>query len=63
MHTLKINGQAQAFPDGLPKTLQELLTVLNISEATVVAKVDEQIVRRTDFASTPLQSGQSCRFM
>ena len=59
MNTLKINGQSQDFPDGLPKTLSDLLAILKINEATVVAEVDKQIVKRTQFADTLLTSGQS----
>jgi len=59
MNTLKVNGQLQDFPDGVPKTLSGLLTLLKINQATVVAEVDEQIIKRTEFANTPLESGQS----
>lgn len=58
MKTLKINGEPREFPDGLPKTLSDLLDLLNINQATVVAEIDEQIIKRTEFSKTPLASGQ-----
>ncbi len=58
MTTLKINGEPRDFPDGLPKTLSDLLDLLNINQATVVAEIDEQIIKRTEFSETPLASGQ-----
>ncbi|NQV32663.1 MAG: sulfur carrier protein ThiS [Phycisphaeraceae bacterium] len=58
MTTLKINGEPREFPDGLPKTLSDLLDLLNINQATVVAEIDEQIIKRTEFSETPLASGQ-----
>ena len=45
MNTLKINGQSRDFPDGLPKTLSDLLILLKMNQATVVAEVDKQIER------------------
>jgi sulfur carrier protein len=59
MNTLKINGEVRDFPDGLPRTLSDLLDVLNINQATVVAEVNEQIVRRTEFSNTALKPDQS----
>ena len=58
MNTLKINGEPRDFPDGLPQTLSELLDLLNINQATVVAEVNEQIIKRAEFSKTPLVSGQ-----
>ena len=58
MDTLKINGESRDFPNGVPKTLSDLLDFLNINQATIVAEVNEQIIKRTEFSQTPLQSGQ-----
>jgi sulfur carrier protein len=58
MNTLKINGEPRDFPDGLPQTLSDLLDLLSINQATVVAEVNEQIIKRTEFSKTPLASGQ-----
>jgi sulfur carrier protein len=58
MNTLKINGEPRDFPDGLPKTLSDLLDLLNINQATVVAEVNEQIIKRAEFSNTPLAAGQ-----
>ena len=59
METLKINGVASQFPDGVPKTITELLKDLKINEATVVAELDGKIISREDFANTTLVSGQN----
>ncbi len=59
MKSLKINGESRDFPEGLPETLSALLDLLNINHATVVAEVDEKIIKRIQFSSTPLKSDQS----
>ena len=59
MDTLKINGKEKSFPDGMPPTLAELLDRLDISQATVVAQLDGEIVAREEFGQTALSSGQS----
>ncbi len=66
MEVLKINGQEKEFPDGIPPTLAELLDKLDISQATVVAQIDGQIVERKAFAQTkvlPRQSIELVRLM
>ena len=59
MDTLTINGELREFADGLPGTIAELLDFLQISQPTIVAEVDGQIVKRNAFSNTPLSSGQS----
>ncbi len=59
LEVLKINGQEKEFPDGIPATLAELLDKLDISQATVVAQIDGQIVQRKAFAQSKLLAGQS----
>ena len=59
MDVLIINGREKSFPDGIPPTLGELLDRLNISQATVVAQLDGEVVARDKFAQTTLSSGQS----
>ena len=60
METLKINGTEKHFPASeRPKTLSELLTQMNINEATIVAEIDGQIIERKNFAKTILTGGQS----
>jgi thiamine biosynthesis protein ThiS len=59
MEILKINGIEKQFPDGLPKTLIELLKQLDINQATVVAEINGKIIAREDFSQTQLSSGQS----
>lgn len=58
METLIINGVESQFPDGLPKTIAELLKNLNINEATVAAELEGKIIARNDFAKTTLVSSQ-----
>jgi len=58
MEVLKINGIEKQFPDGLPKTLIELLKQLDIHQATVVAEINGKIIAREDFSQTQLSSGQ-----
>ncbi|MBC8471578.1 MAG: sulfur carrier protein ThiS [Planctomycetes bacterium] len=58
MEVLKINGIEKQFPDGLPKTLIELLKQLDINQATVVAEINGKIIAREDFSQTQLSSGQ-----
>lgn len=52
---LKINGQVRDFGDQLPPTLSELLKLLQIDQATVVAEVDGRIIPRTAFGQTGLK--------
>lgn len=59
MEVLKINGIEKQFPDGLPKTLMDLLRHLDINQATVVAEINGKIVEKQNFSQTPLRSGQS----
>ncbi len=53
--TLKINGTEKTFDEGLPPNLSELLTILEIDAATVVAEVDGNIIERKNFAQTELK--------
>ena len=59
MESLKINGKTKEFPAGLPATLTELLQLLKIHEATVVAEINGQIIERNNFSKTALCNGQS----
>lgn len=63
METLKINGIDKDFPTGLPATLAELLDDLKISQATVVAQINGQIVDRKLFSETKLFSSQSIELL
>ena len=56
---LKINGTEKTFDEGLPSNLRELLTVLEIDAATVVAEIDGCIIERKDFDKTALNKAQS----
>ena len=58
MEVLKINGIEKQFPDGIPKTLIELLKQLDIHQATVVAEINGKIIARQNFSQTQLSSGQ-----
>jgi sulfur carrier protein len=60
MSVLKINGQYKSFADDkMPATLADLLRLLRVDSATVVAELDGQIIERANFATTPLKDGQS----
>lgn len=58
MASLKINGEDKIF-ENVPSTLNKLLEVLNVNEATVVAEVNGQIVPRGNFHNTVLQDGNN----
>ncbi len=60
MASLKINGVEKEFPAGrFPATLEELLKMLAVDAATVVAELDGQIIERKDFAGAKLRKGQN----
>jgi thiamine biosynthesis protein ThiS len=54
---LKINGQQREFTDTVPATLTDLLQLLNIDGATVVAEIDGQIIPRVEFGTAALCEG------
>jgi sulfur carrier protein len=56
---LKINGTEKTFEKGVPSNLSELLAVLEIDAATVVAEIDGSIIERKEFEKTPLNEAQS----
>jgi thiamine biosynthesis protein ThiS len=56
---LKINGQQREFTEAVPAALTDLLRILNIDSATVVAELDGQIVPRAEFGTTSLKDGAS----
>ena len=58
MEVLKINGIEKQFPDGIPATLIELLKLLDINQATVVAEINGKIIERQNFSQTQLLNGQ-----
>jgi sulfur carrier protein len=57
MTVLRINSQDRQF-ESLPATLKELLDIMNIDAATVVAEIDGQIIKKDDFNSAKLSAGQ-----
>lgn len=60
MNVLKINGKDKQFEgDKMPDTLADLLQLLRVDSATVVAELDGQIIERANFATTHLKTGQS----
>jgi sulfur carrier protein len=58
MNVLKINGEDKHFENSLPATLENLLDIMNIDAATVVAEIDGQIIKKDDFNSAKLSAGQ-----
>lgn len=60
MAILKINGKEKRFEDGsMPSSLADLLGLMKVDSATVVAELDGQIIERANFATTPLKDGQT----
>ncbi|MGD0077745.1 MAG: sulfur carrier protein ThiS [Sedimentisphaerales bacterium] len=60
MSVLKINGKDKSFEeDSMPATLTDLLRLMKVDSATVVAELDGQIIERANFATTPLKDGQT----
>jgi thiamine biosynthesis protein ThiS len=60
MGVLKINGKEKTFPEKrMPATIADLLTILGVDSATVVAELDGQIIERASFSTTPLRNGQT----
>lgn len=57
--TLKINGQVREFANHLPATVAELLKILGIDEATVVAEINGQIIPRDQFSTAAVKEGAS----
>jgi sulfur carrier protein len=50
-----VNGQPRTLNDGL--TLADLVAALELTPQRVAIEVNEQLVRRTDYASTRLCDG------
>ena len=57
MAVLKINGEDKIFENSAPSTLKNLLELLKVDEATVVAEVNGQIIPRGNFQNTILRDG------
>jgi thiamine biosynthesis protein ThiS len=57
MASLIINGENKLFENNVPSTLKNLLEILKVDEATVVAEVNGQIIPRTSFNDTALRDG------
>ena len=51
---MRVNGEPYQGGDPLPRTLEELAARLEVDAASVVAEVDGRVIRRSDFARTPL---------
>jgi thiamine biosynthesis protein ThiS len=52
-----INGENKIFENDVPSTLKNLLAILKVDEATVVAEVNGQIIPRCSFNDTALHDG------
>jgi thiamine biosynthesis protein ThiS len=57
MASLIINGENKIFENNVPSTLKNLLEILKVDEATVVAEVNGQIIPRSSFNDTALRDG------
>lgn len=53
--TIQLNGEPHELPG--PVTVAELLTSLAIDARLVAVEVDRQIVRRSDYATSPIRPG------
>lgn len=58
MNVLKINGEDKHFENSLPATLKNLLDIMKVDAATVVAEIDGQIIKKEDFSTVKLSAGQ-----
>jgi len=58
MTVLRINGEDKHFENSLPATLADLLDIMKVDAATVVAEIDGQIIKKNDFSSAKLSAGQ-----
>lgn len=60
MLNLIINGKDKTFDGSVaPKMLADLLDLMNINQATVVAEIDGEIIERQKFSETKLINDQS----
>ncbi|MFA6186089.1 MAG: sulfur carrier protein ThiS [Phycisphaerae bacterium] len=57
MTVLRINGEDKHF-EILPATLANLLDLMKVDAATVVAEIDGQIIKKDDFDSAKLSASQ-----
>lgn len=58
MTALRINGEDKHFENSLPATLADLLDLMKVDAATVVAEIDGQIIKKDDFGSAKISAGQ-----
>lgn len=58
MMVLKINGEDKRFDGDSPATLKDLLDAMKVDQATVVAEIDGQIIKKDNFSGTKLTAGQ-----
>jgi sulfur carrier protein len=59
MEQLTVNGERREFAAGVPATLAELLRTMDVSEATIVAEIDGEIIQSGTFAGVKLRNGQT----
>jgi sulfur carrier protein len=55
--TITVNGEAQTVADGL--TLAQLVDRLHLVAGRLASEVNGHIVRRADYATTPLAEGDA----
>ena len=63
MEKLKINGVEKQFPEGIPRTVAQLIQNLGYDTAAIVAEIDGQIIKREDFDKTPLKQEQTVELL
>ncbi len=60
MGVLRINGKEKPFSENeMPATIADLLSILGVDAATVVAELDGQIIERAKFSNTTLHDGRT----
>lgn len=52
---IRLNGEIRELPDGM--SVDALLTAENIRREYMAVERNRRVVRKTDFASTPLEDG------
>jgi len=54
-NTLRVNGQSHSVPAAA--TVQALLDELGIADQRLAVEVNEQVIPRSEYATTPLEAG------
>lgn len=58
MSIFNINGKDREFKEKVPETVSQLLELLEIDQATVVAEIEGAIIAKKDFSEVRITPGQ-----